>query len=460
MDETTTTERGNDHLRYERELRGWSLEAVARRIKELDPSAGASADMIGTWERGEHSPRPFYKELLCRLYNTTADRLGFIIKDDARHKVQGTNGLIVVNEQQAALVVALQDWLAHLRGGKTMAYIDASRRAVLIQGFQQLLGVAGASLMLPHLLDGEPLQNAAKIDESSLREFARLTEVCWQLSRGNQLGVAQQLLPAFLPQLEQFAKEPSKHQQVAANLVTQGYRLAGILALHQNNLTAREIYCKQAVQYSQVANDQSLHVAALKGLADTFYYGNRPMEVLQTYQQAEQHIKQTAPLLCARVFMGLAVAHAQYGDILKQEALRYLGLAQATFPERPEDDPSFAYADFDRYQMILWEGLVRFHLGEAKNALQAFALVDGTTKTAAPTRILVEITNHKAKTAIALRDLELSTIFVEAGAKGARALGSQRRYNEAQEAFALMQIIWPHEKQVKDLTDIFSERVA
>lgn len=39
---------------------------------------GVNADMVGKWERGEKKPSPFYREKLCILYTTTADKLGLI----------------------------------------------------------------------------------------------------------------------------------------------------------------------------------------------------------------------------------------------------------------------------------------------------------------------------------------------------------------------------------------------
>src|SRR6266700_8174099 len=72
----------NALLRHQRQLRGWSLQHVADQLcklcEEEDRIPGVTADMIGKWERGEKKPSPFYREKLCLLYGTTADKLGFI----------------------------------------------------------------------------------------------------------------------------------------------------------------------------------------------------------------------------------------------------------------------------------------------------------------------------------------------------------------------------------------------
>jgi transcriptional regulator with XRE-family HTH domain len=74
----------NDHLRYQRLLRGWSLQRVATEIKSLSKTLdgkepGCNADMVGEWERGVKRPSPYYQEKLCRIYEATADELGFIV---------------------------------------------------------------------------------------------------------------------------------------------------------------------------------------------------------------------------------------------------------------------------------------------------------------------------------------------------------------------------------------------
>ncbi len=74
----------NDNLRYQRLLRGWSLRRVATEIKALcraldNKEPGCNADMVGEWERGVKKPSPYYQEKLCRIYEATAEELGFVV---------------------------------------------------------------------------------------------------------------------------------------------------------------------------------------------------------------------------------------------------------------------------------------------------------------------------------------------------------------------------------------------
>src|SRR3981081_868809 len=72
----------NDLLRYERELRGWTLEDVASGLHAEAARAGgaeiaADAGSVGRWERGTRKPSARAVQLLCRLHGKTADEHGF-----------------------------------------------------------------------------------------------------------------------------------------------------------------------------------------------------------------------------------------------------------------------------------------------------------------------------------------------------------------------------------------------
>jgi len=72
----------NSLLRYQRQLRGWSLQHVVDQVCKLcedeERIPGINADMVGKWERGEKKPSPYYQTRFCELYQTSADRLGFV----------------------------------------------------------------------------------------------------------------------------------------------------------------------------------------------------------------------------------------------------------------------------------------------------------------------------------------------------------------------------------------------
>src|SRR5438874_919442 len=72
----------NDKLRWERELRCWTLQQAADALYELclrdnENSSLISADQVGRWERGV-KPQPKYQEKLCALYKKGPVELGFV----------------------------------------------------------------------------------------------------------------------------------------------------------------------------------------------------------------------------------------------------------------------------------------------------------------------------------------------------------------------------------------------
>ncbi len=75
------------------------------------------------------------------------------------------------------------------------------------------------------------------------------------------------------------------------------------------------------------------------------------------------------------MYAGLAGAYSQCNQ--KQggqvdEALNALGHAYESFPEKPEEDPSFLYADCDYFTIVLWDGLVHLDIDQPEAARKAF----------------------------------------------------------------------------------------
>jgi transcriptional regulator with XRE-family HTH domain len=68
-------------LRDARRERGWTQQEAAEQLARLawmrhGERVGVNADMIAKWERGEKSPSPCYRGLLCLLYGATPEDLG------------------------------------------------------------------------------------------------------------------------------------------------------------------------------------------------------------------------------------------------------------------------------------------------------------------------------------------------------------------------------------------------
>ena len=294
-----------------------------------------------------------------------------------------------------------------------------------------------------------------EIDRETWTHFEKLLETCWQLSKGNVLDIVEPTLWAYLPKLAAIARHTSKQQSIAAEITSQSYLLAAILAGHRDDLQGRQQHSEQALTFGNIARDRNLQVAALRQLALTFDYKDRPRKAMQTYEQSLPLLEDVSPLLRSRMYAGLAGSYAQFER--EQEALRCIRQAYESFPEQPESDPTFLYADCGYFTLVLWEGLMYLDLKQPKEADKAFTQIDGLQpKAKVPERVRIEFLNYQAETFVALRDMERSSTYLEAAVKASLALGSERRYTQAAEVFQKMCVAWPYESRMKTLRDLFT----
>lgn len=408
------------------------------------------------WENGHQEPQPSVLALLCQAFEKNASELGYahlsrepVPLEVSQPQEQPAHLLHILTEGQLAAFAAL------FRQGEAVMF-DPKKRETLktLIAAISLTTVNMHGILQPeswsHILSLETGQE--KVNDATIRGYENLIEACWQFSRGNQLLYAEKLLPECISKLVPLTHQSSQYQQPAALLVAQGYRIYSILALHKNDFPARELYCKQAAAYSVLAGDRPLLISSLKGLGDTYYYGNRYIPALQTYQDMLQYSHGLSHLLKSKIYTSLAVAYAHVDQ--GQDAFHFLGLALDNFPDNPEADSSFSYAEFDHSQLILWEGITRSKLGETRKAFDIFRRIE-QPDIIIPERIRVEILNQHAKTSIISGDLEQSAAYVGYGVVGAKALSSQRRHNEAYDNYKQMILLWPQEKRVKELGELF-----
>lgn len=83
----------NGRLKRARELRGWSQEELARRVSCLADSTGhqgvaLDVSTISRWERGRNAPSPFYRQLLCTLFELNAEELGLLPASELSQPVE------------------------------------------------------------------------------------------------------------------------------------------------------------------------------------------------------------------------------------------------------------------------------------------------------------------------------------------------------------------------------------
>lgn len=326
-----------------------------------------------------------------------------------------------------------------------------SRRQALMT-----LAALPTALVAPGAVSGAGFSVATGADAFLARCAASLAS-CWHLLRGSDLPAVEQFLSAYLLPLEGVAQQPSRYQMAAARLATQAHRICGILALHRNQLSVREHHCKRALQYAAISSDASSHASALISLASTYFYAADPQQAAAVYEQAFGYGTALPALQRSRVHAELAVAYGQLGR--EQDAIRAAGQARELYPDCPEDDPSFLYAEFTPASMALEQGLAHLALaghfpdrGYQQRAAEIFGLA-GQSARAIPERIRFEIVNHQAETAVLLGDLEAFEGFMSYGLDGIALLGSRQRLKEMQATWHRATARWPGEKRVKALAE-------
>jgi hypothetical protein len=312
--------------------------------------------------------------------------------------------------------------------------------------------------LLPTFWQG---QRHVIIMDELLSRCAASIAALWHLMKGHDFAVVEQLLSAYLPALKKMAQEPSSYQQTAASLALQGYTLEALLAHHRNQLLVRVAYNQQAVQYSRLVEDRAHLVDTLCQLASGLTESQHPLDALQTLQEALLHLDKVPPILQSEVYARLAQVHAQCKQ--EQEALRYQSLARETFFKQPPDTSIPHYVDHGIANLCLYEGWTFSDLAQhypdseySQKAWNSFAEVEKLPATIIiPERIRIEVFNHQALAALALGNLEQFCDLLEQGVNGARALRSEKRRQEAIDAYWKGREEWPNEARVRDLADLF-----
>jgi tetratricopeptide (TPR) repeat protein len=294
-------------------------------------------------------------------------------------------------------------------------------------------------------------------DDAFLSRCAVSLASCWHLLRGSDLHAVELHLGGYLLPLEAFAQRPSRQRQAAAVLAAQAHRIGGIVALHRNQLAVREAHCKRALQFAEIACDASSHASALISLASTYFYAADPEAAAAVYEQAFRHGDALPQLQRSRVHAELAVVYGQLGR--EQDSVRAAAEAEELYPDHPQQDPSFLYAEFTPASLTLERGLAFIALAERfpgrsyqKKAADVFALATGP-ELAVPDRIRFEIINHQATTAVLSGDLNAFETFLLQGLDGVALLGSKQRLREMQATWHRARQRWPAEERVLALND-------
>lgn len=272
---------------------------------------------------------------------------------------------------------------------------------------------------------------------------------------GEQKDLEQQL-PIYLASLSKSTLHPGPDQKKAAYLTTQVYQLTALLELQRGDVVSAQFNSTQALVYSQLAKDWNLYVASQIRLATIFAKRKRIGSALSAYNDALRRVNTgglaISPILHSWIFAGLSEIQATMGR--EKEALQFLKLAFAVFPDKPEADPCFIYTQCDRSMLYLHEGLIFLRLGQPKLAWDAFAQVDELNVS---NRKRAEFLKHKTYTAIMLGNMIQSSIYLEAATRATIEINDELAFSEIYTLYEHMLALWGQEPRVRDLARLFQQ---
>lgn len=296
-----TTHGPNDALRYQRRIRGWSLQRVADGIALLcvehsGKRPGVNGDMVGEWERGVKKPSPFYQEMLCLLYGCTADKLLF-----------GTP--------------AMPEALA----GEN----DMKRRELL-----RLLSAGGSALVLSLAVDwervGGTIARPSLLDSAVIEDLAAINGRFWSLYLNASTKSA--ILDGVTGQLKtlvRMLREPHTEQlhRRLCELVSDLAQLAGEVHFDRREPDLAASCYTFAAQASREARAYDLWSCALVRHAFLPLYDEQYAEALPLLKEASQLAARGDLQLPTRFWAAAVEAEAQSGSGHLADCQRALEIA-------------------------------------------------------------------------------------------------------------------------------------
>lgn len=444
----------------------WTIEQAAEHL-------GVGVNTVSRWEKGQTNPFPYNVQRLCDVYEAAASELdledtSFVelrLTSEAIGVTMVANGTLAGMFEQnltLRLVKLVLDWPYH-----NLRYYELQRKIMKEtehysnnnQNAEHLLTRREALrllALLPVGMSGLPSSDILlkRPVEETLAQYTASITACWYLTNGNDFSIVRYVLPQLLPTLESLVQQPSKYKKEVAYLASQGHQLAYIITSHQEDFKTALTHCKQALRYGQLAEDPNLQVAALVRQAVIFLHRKRPLQTLESYQQALPLIHRLSPLLRTRLYAGLAEVQGKLGQ--EQETLRSVALMYDAFPNNPETDATSLYIHFGRSSLFLHEGLALLDLHQPENASHALEKVDGLhPKMLVSERSRIDFLNQQAKAASMQGDLEKFSIYIDAAVTSALTLDSDLRYSEAWDVYKGIPQAWHHEPKVKALGTLF-----
>ncbi|MBV9711951.1 MAG: helix-turn-helix transcriptional regulator [Ktedonobacteraceae bacterium] len=450
----------NRKLEAARLEKRWSVEVASKKV-------GVSVNTFNRWERGLQLPQLETLDQLCKAFGAPPEELGFedVIaakrrtgKSGQRHELY--DGSSPVDEMQPRVdsqvsttrTTQLEEFTPGQikKGLDEVSPIQKDTDAVETTRREAMALLVGTPAAVFGMVQGASRPSLYP-DEILLLSTVNVP-LCWQLYFEGGFAELRRILPGYILQLSALAEQPSRHQRQAAHLAAQVHQLSYLLALQNQDFGTSLNHTQQALRYGVLAEDIDLQVASLARKAYVYFCLRRNRQRLHTYEEALNFCHTCSPLLRAYIYTGLAETYACYQD--EAHAHEFLRLAHDHYPDRPEEDPTYAYTHFRWPTFYNFAGQVYLHLHQPKEAWKAFSTVDQLVpKYEEPYR--VELNVYQAAVAVELGDMEQSCNLLTIAVQAARTLGSELRYNEACKVYARMQMRWGNEPYMQAIGELF-----
>ncbi|WP_201365866.1 helix-turn-helix domain-containing protein [Dictyobacter formicarum] len=400
-------EKQNRMLKSARMQRAWTPEFVSGLV-------GVSRSTYIRWESGAQRPRHASLDALCKVFAMSPAELGFV--------------------------------------ASRMRQVHALEKPEKPADISSTLSADG----MVEVDEDDTFDIAEEDLPASLATWSIGLASCWQWYMAGSQRELERLVPTYLTRLMKPTLTPGPEQKTAACLTAQAYQLIALLDLQRGDFASAQTNGTQALVYSQLAKDWNVYVAAQIRLATIFSARKRIGSALNAYNNALHRINTNndniSPILHSWIFAGLAEIQATMGR--ETEALQFLKLALAVFPEKPEEDACMTYAQCDRSMLYLYQGLVFLRLGQPRLAWEAFSQVD-ELKPVPSERMRAEFLKYRTYTSLVLGNMIQSCIYLEAAARAARAINSDLVFSEIYVLYEHMLAIWGQEPRVKALAVLF-----
>lgn len=265
------------------------------------------------------------------------------------------------------------------------------------------------------------------------------------------------ILPLYSAQTAALV-QPGPLSKPAARVASLAQQLACELATDREDFGAAQQAVQQALRFAQIAEDRSLQVASLIGLANLGFHRKQSTIARCAYERAISLFDESVtPLLQGRTYAGAAEVYAMRGEM--QEALRAMGLAYEVYPLCPEDDPAYPYMHASRYALYVFgDTQPRLFLNQPKEAEHALISLEKEQNTDALNEpvTMLDLLYYKAESQYQQGELEASSEALESAGLLAKQLGSRLYFGKLVETYETMRAKWPHEHRIATLADTFA----